>query len=101
MSVCIEAQARRFARLVTPLWWKYALVISDLIFVGDATQGRTVTLSHVEQPHGDALTTFRVKILANDLAATCRVESLEGDTGLDVDSAQTAAGVEQQEFLAL
>jgi hypothetical protein len=62
-----------------------------LVFSGSEPSGRTVTFSHLEQPHGDSLTWLRVDLAGEGLAAACSTESLDGDDGLDLDS-ETKSG---------
>lgn len=56
------------------------------VFSGSDPSGRSVTFSHLDQPHSDALTWVRVHLDGEGLSAACSTESLDGDEGFDLDS---------------
>jgi Family of unknown function (DUF6228) len=68
------------------------------VFSGSPPLDRSVTFSSLVRPHGDALTWLRVQIAGDGLVASCSIESLDGDLGLDPDSEATPTGVTQVEM---
>lgn len=64
---------------------------SAFVFLGSDPSDRRVTFSRLEQPHNDELTFIGVQLDCDGLTASCSTESLDGDLGIDLDSATPTA----------
>ena len=52
--------------------------------------GRSVMFSDLEQPHGDSLTLFRCRLVADDLLGSCSVDGCRRGTAVPVTAMKAA-----------